>query len=314
MKKTDYSNRDNWLKLPEITKDVDTIYIYPTAYIDPTPGAVELCGVDHPEMRATAAINYKKMAVAYEESTNVFVPFYRQVNLAAVVGMSEDDLGPKEEQISDLYGALDYYFEHYNNGRPFILAGHSQGSSMLKDVILPHYMKEHPDYYRRMIAAYAIGFSITKELLAENPHLKFAERADDTGVIVSWNTEGAGNHDKRNVVVLKGAVAINPINWKRDETYAPASDNLGSVFYNEVTQEYKTEIPGVADARVDIDRGVVVRSPGGDYSFMSVVEGVMGAMFGPESYHDKDYGFYFKNIQENVRTRIAAFHTPPATP
>ena len=113
MGKTDYSNKDNWLKLPEITKDVDTIYIYPTAYIDPTPGAVELCGVDHPSMRATAAINYKKMAVAYEESTNVFVPFYRQVNLAAVVGMTEDDLGPKEEQVDDLCGALDYYFEHY---------------------------------------------------------------------------------------------------------------------------------------------------------------------------------------------------------
>ena len=307
MKKTDYSNKNNWLKLPEITKDVDTIYIYPTAYIDPTPGAAELCDVDHAVMRQTVAINYKKMAVAYEESTNVFVPFYRQVNLAAVVGMSDEEMGPKEEQISDLHGALDYYFTHCNNNRPFILAGHSQGSSMIRDVILPQYMKEHPDYYKRMIAAYVIGFSVTKELLTANPHLRFAERADDTGVIISWNTEGEGNHDKRNVVVQKGAIAINPLNWKRDDTYAPASDNLGSVFYDEVSEQYTEKTPGVADARVDPTRGVVLRSPGGGYSFMDVVEGPMGAMFGPESYHDKDYGFYFKNIQDNVKVRIAAY-------
>ena len=44
-----------------------------------------------------------------------------------------------------------------------------------------------------MIAAYAIGFSITTDDLAANPSLRFAEGADDTGVIVSWNTEGPQN-------------------------------------------------------------------------------------------------------------------------
>ena len=48
---------------------------------------------------------------------------------------------------------------------------------------------------------------------------------DDTGVIISYNTEGAGNGD--NIVVLPGAISINPLNWKRDETYASAEENLG---------------------------------------------------------------------------------------
>ena len=64
--------------------------------------------------------------------------------------------------------------------------------------------------------------------LAANPALKFAEGADDTGVIVSWNTEGPGNKYEESSVVKPGAIAINPLNWKRDDTYAPASENLGA--------------------------------------------------------------------------------------
>ena len=35
-------------------------------------------------------------------------------------------------------------------------------------------MKKHPEYLKRMVAAYVIGFSVTKDFLKRNPHLKFA--------------------------------------------------------------------------------------------------------------------------------------------
>ena len=31
---SDYSNRENWMEIPEITHEVDTIYFYPTSYLD----------------------------------------------------------------------------------------------------------------------------------------------------------------------------------------------------------------------------------------------------------------------------------------
>jgi hypothetical protein len=94
-----------------------------------------------------------------------------------------------QEQRTDVYAALDYYFEHYNQGRPFILAGHSQGSMILK-IALQDYFLEHGEYLERMVAAYVLGYSITTDNLKANPSLRFAEGADDTGVIVSWNIEG----------------------------------------------------------------------------------------------------------------------------
>lgn len=97
---------------------------------------------------------------------------------------------------------------------------------MLK-IALRDYFKEHTDYLERMIAAYVIGFSITTDDLEVNPALKFAEGEDDTGVIVSYNLDGPENKNEENAVVLENAISINPLNWKRDDTYASASENKG---------------------------------------------------------------------------------------
>ena len=100
----------------------------------------------------------------------------------------------------DAFAAFDYYIKNYNNGRPFILASHSQGSNVMI-FLLAEYMKEHPEVYKKMIAAYVIGYSVTDDYLAKNPHLKFAEGADDTGVIISYNTEAPSIPGKNPVVL-----------------------------------------------------------------------------------------------------------------
>ena len=118
-------------------------------------------------------------------------------------------------------------------------------------------MKQNPEVYNRMIAAYVIGYSITPEYLSNNPHLKFAQNATDTRVIISYNTEApivAG----RNPVVLPGALAINPISWTRGEATASAAENLGSIEMN--TDGKMVPLKNYADARVDIARGVVICS------------------------------------------------------
>ncbi|MBR0365419.1 MAG: DUF3089 domain-containing protein, partial [Clostridia bacterium] len=201
---------------------------------------------------------------------------------------------------SDVTAALDYYFENYNNGRPFIIAGHSQGSGIVS-LVLKDYFKEHPDYYKRMIAAYVIGFSITKDYLEENTQLKFATGESDTGVIISWNTEGPKNVEEiaKNAVVLPNALSINPLNWKLDETYAPARENLGSLVLYKDASGYEIADIG-ADAQVNLARGVIVTNAKADP--VDMVD-----YFGPASFHDSDYPCYYNNIKDNVAKRIAAF-------
>lgn len=299
-KTVDYSDKNNWLRQPEITKAVDCFYVYPTEYSDDSEGASTFADIKDNSLRQLWEEVYQMQGTAYEESTNVFAPYYRQANMAALAKLSPEGRSatlastPKE----DIFAALDYYFEKLNGGRPFILASHSQGSAM-QSFVLAEYMKAHPEYLKRMVAAYVIGYSITEEYLKKNTHLKFAEGVDDTGVIVSYNTEGPANEGKENIVLLPGAISINPLNWKRDETYASAEENLGGYIFNEKTGKMEV-VPNAADAKVNLKRGVVITTT-------TAMEPIPAAVFGPASYHNGDYGLYYNNIKANVAKRIAAY-------
>ncbi|MBQ3745453.1 MAG: DUF3089 domain-containing protein [Prevotella sp.] len=302
----DYSDKVNWLSYPEITKDVDAIYIYSTSYTDMSfeDGASNYVPIDNPEMILLALGEYETNATVFEESCNVFVPWYRQAGMkyANEVAKKTGNIDAALAGLSytDIKAALDYYFENCNNGRPFIIAGHSQGSAMVR-YVLKNYFKEHQDYYQRMVAAYPIGFSITKDDLEAYPYLKFATGESDTGVIITYNTEGPKNVEEnaRNVVVLPGAISINPLNWKLDETYASASENKGSLVNNKETGAREFVDLGV-DAQINLACGVIVTN-----TTAPVTEGA--EFFGPASFHENDYSFFYKNLQENVAKRVAAY-------
>jgi len=294
----DYSQAENWLSCPtEITKPVDVFYIYPT--VTGFRPETEVCDMTDTMMIAGAQMVRQIQTAVFDESCNVFMPYYRQISMPK----PGSDYSAIIDYVSkfDATDALDYFLNNLNQGRPFILAGHSQGASTLI-ALLENYMTKHPEALSRMIAAYPIGFAVTKDWLAKTG-LKFAEGATDTGVIVSWNTEGPANLEDgvKNMTLAPGGISINPINWKRDDTYADVKENLGSLTYdgNLVT-------PGIADARVDTVRGSVVVTTIADKALYAIpADGA--AMFGPESYHLHDYGFFFNNLKQNVADRIKAF-------
>jgi len=173
--------------------------------------------------------------------------------------------------------------------------------------VLKKYFKEHPDRYERMVAAYVIGYSITKEDLETYPHMKFATGETDAGVIVSWNTEGPKNAavNAPNCAMLPHGICINPLNWKLDETYAPASLNLGSLMDNEKTGQAEIGDVG-ADAQINLARGVVVTNAQMPPMSEEVIK-VAAQFFGPDARHDNDYTYFYNNIKDNVAKRIAAF-------
>ena len=79
---------------------------------------------------------------------------------------------------------------------------------------------------------------MTAEDLEAYPHLKMAQGEDDTGVIVSFNSEAEGITESLVVPADTQALGINPLNWKTDSTPADKSLNLGACFTN-----YDGEIP-----------------------------------------------------------------------
>lgn len=298
---TDYSKTANWLALPATVKKVDVFYLYPTTYKKVSAADPDIADIDNAVMSAGAPVKFARQATVFETIGNIYAPYYRQAD--AVYTLALPTLAEREQVIAgapsiDAVAAFDYYIKQYNNGRPFILAGHSQGANVLLN-ILADYMKANPAVYKQMIAAYIVGYSVTDAYLAKNPHLKFAAGPDDTGVIISYNTQSPSVAKGANPVVLDGALAINPITWTRDETVATVSQGLGS--FVPINGVY-TQMPQYADAAVDKAKGVIICSTCDEAAMHAVSPG-----FPTGVYHSFEFDFYYFNLRANAADRVASF-------
>lgn len=298
---TDYSQAVHWLSIPVVSHDVDVFYLYPTAWQKVQDSDPNICDIDNPSMLAGSAAAFERSATAFETFANIYAPYYRQADAAyaLTLPLPEHDALIAGIPTTDAVAAFDYYIKHYNDGRPFILAGHSQGSNVLIN-LLTGYLKDHPEVYQRMIAAYVIGYPVTAQTIAENPHLKFAEGPDDTGVIISYNTQAPDVAPGVNPVLsgLTGLV-INPITWTRTETPATTDEGLGSIMPDPATLKFGP-VPQYADARVDIAHGVLIATTADE----DVLYELTQHGFPRGVYHSFDYPFYYFNIRANAQNRV----------
>lgn len=293
---TDYSQRGNWLTADASgSKPVDVFYLYPTAYQKGDSGN-NYCDVDNVSMIKGANGAFNRQATAFLPVGNIYAPYYRQADATYILSMpsiADQDEAIKQVPAADAVAAFNFYLDHFNNGRPFILAGHSQGSNVLLFILAE--IKDRPEVYERMVAAYVIGFSVTQDYLDQNPPLKFASGPDDTGVIISYNTEAEGV--TQSPVVRPGALAINPISWTLTDSEAPKEENLGSITLITGTLADLTPVMNLASAQVDASRGVVVCKSvdPAEYALPGWPAGV---------YHTYDYPFFFYNIRANAQNRV----------
>ena len=302
----DYSYPYNWVSQPlSIEKEVDVFYVYPTIYHETKPLNMD---ISNPSLRANAKGLTIAQAGIYAAHANLFAPFYRQ-QTAATQSMTAANGGIDAFQDSafkigaeDIEKAFDYYLKNLNTDRPFILASHSQGTMTLIHLMRKRF--NNPALQKRLVAAYLIGYSITKDDIKEYPWMKPAQGEEDTGVIISFNTEGANAGPSP--VLLPGAFAINPLNWKTDETPAARNLNLGAKFFNDATGVLIEEIPNFASAQLDKQKGVLIasnlRKPNSEK-----IDLVNLGRWSNEVYHRFDYAFWFNNLKANVKKRIMAF-------
>ncbi|MEI0702451.1 DUF3089 domain-containing protein [Brachyspira intermedia] len=312
-KLTDYSDKNNWLAIPSTSNEVDVFYLYPTTWSRANSNDSIVCPIDYEPMRKTVTNSMLEQTGIFEEVGNVYAPFYRQAD--ALYLMNTNNNISKEEQNKYFYSspkedaiaAFDYYIKNYNNGKPFILAGHSQGAMMIKEILID-YFKTNENLKNRMVAAYIFGYSVTQKDLDENPHLRFANSEYDTGVIISYNTE-APDFNGYNPVLLEGAISINPISWTLDETLATKEQSLGANIshnYGNPNANIVTNAGSpskIADAKVDKARGVIKCSTINPDDFYVRCGGV----FEKGVYHVYDIALYYYDLKENVRKRVGAF-------
>lgn len=119
--------------VPAKNPSVDCFYVYPTVSRD--PGVVSTMNAGPEEVLVVAQQFARFGAVC-----RTFAPIYRQFTLTALAArmagkpLPDAGIDPKLGY-HDIVDAWNFYLAHYNNGRPFVLVGHSQGSGVLIQLI-----------------------------------------------------------------------------------------------------------------------------------------------------------------------------------
>jgi hypothetical protein len=171
--------------LPAREPPVDCFYVYPTVSRDAGDNSDLVPG---PEEHAAAMVQFAR----FGSVCRTFAPMYRQATLAALLRQASGGQARTPEVLSRAYGdvanAWRYYLKHHNQGRPFVLVGHSQGTIHLIN-LLRGQIEISPDA-RRMLSALLIGFNVEvpEGKLVGGSLLKtpLCTRVGQTGCVVTY--------------------------------------------------------------------------------------------------------------------------------
>lgn len=297
----DYSDSSNWAYFETDTADrtADVFFVCPTVYFGSDNSFNMQLNDEDTKADFLGAVNMEKGI--YDPESRFFAPYYRQAGL----NVYTMEISEREQYLAlafdDVRNAFEYYYENCNDGRPIILAGFSQGADMCIRLVKECFQDE--DRRDQLIACYAVGWSLTEEEIREYPHLKPAEGENDTGVIISFNSEAEFIDHSLTIPEGTKTLAVNPLNWKTDSSAADKSLNLGACF-TDYDGNIVKEIQQLTGAYIDDTRGALKVTDVTPEEYPAGLD-----LFEDGIYHLYDYQFFYRNLQKNVQTRIHAWRT-----
>ena len=215
---------------------------------------------------------------------NYYSPYYRQCSLQS---FESDSLAAARFPLAldDVRRAFKHYLQHQNSGRPFILAGFSQGAHIMLELL----KEMDDDTFQRMIAAYAIGITINDS----NSHIVAAQSADDTGVTICYNSVRDTSCTMRGWT--KSDVAINPVNWRTDEEPATLITEPSPLL--PVDQQKKDTMT----VHLDTASGLLIVEGFTAKDYVLPLLGLEG------NYHTREIWLYRDQLRENIALRSAKY-------
>ncbi len=274
---------------PDSTADV--FFIYPTTYTDPKKKLGWNAPIDNAKLNAkTDYTTILFQASIFNEAGRVYSPRYRQANYFCYFPKNRVDtqyaLAAFELAYQDTRTAFLYYLSHNNNGRPIIIAAHSQGTTHAKR-LLKEFFDGKP-LLQKLVAAYLVGMAVEQNYFSE---IQPCHTPGQTGCVTSWRSckqnylPDYAKHEKSKAIVT------NPLTWDSTQPYGERGLNKGGILLH-----FNKVLKHLAEANVN-----------GNVLWMRKPHFFGNILYTTKNYHVADMNLYYLNIRENVRARLVSF-------
>jgi hypothetical protein len=162
---------------------VDCFYVYPTVSAESSENS-------NLKIQGTEINVAKTQASPFSTECNVWAPMYKQVTLKALF-----DVGRLKQGIATAYASVLTAWKDYlandNDGRPFVLIGHSQGAALLIQLIQKS-IDRVPAVRGRLISAILLGGNVTvpagKLVGGSFQHVPACATLSETGCVVAYSS------------------------------------------------------------------------------------------------------------------------------
>ncbi|MES2430233.1 MAG: DUF3089 domain-containing protein [Bacteroidota bacterium] len=302
--KPDYNNLSYWAAHPwkwdpsdSISKSlaknyfqdstVDVFFLHPTTLISNGDQRLNAT-IDDAALNAKtdySAILYQ--ASVFNENCRVFAPRYRQAHYRAFFMNDSLSANAFDLAYADVKNAFQLYLKNWNNGRPIIIAAHSQGTVHAARLIKEFF--EGSNLKNKLVCTYLIGMPIKENYFTEMP---VCTDSSSTGCYVSWRTFKNGYIEPHYIANEKfKCIVVNPLTWSTDNCIAGRCLNTGGILKN-----FNKLKPGVVNATIH-----------NNILWASKPKFFGNIFLRNKNYHIGDINLFYNNIRQNVRTRINAF-------
>ena len=160
---------------------IDCFYAYPTVAFDEAGNA----NIDDGDNNAEEGVAANQLA-RFGEVCQVYAPLYRQATLGAITGSQEPD---RDLAFDDVVDSFHHYLGQWNEGRPFVLIGHSQGSGLLNKMIAQE-IDEDDALRGQLVSALLIGSAVHappgEDVGGDFQNVPACRTADQTGCVISY--------------------------------------------------------------------------------------------------------------------------------
>jgi hypothetical protein len=293
-----YEKTENWAVLPgaypsglieyhkgsSLFSKVDIFYVYPTVFLSKKDKRWNIPLDDAYHKRKIIDLAVRFQASAWVEAGRIFVPFYRQAHLRSYDHL--DGLGRDALLLAyaDVKAAFEFYLENYNNGKPIILAGHSQGSTMLHLLLKDFF--DGKELKKQLVVAYLPGIGVKND---EFKSIKLLTSPNEIGGFVSWNTHKKKINRKKYYKWHIGKAVVNPVTWAVNS--AVRKDHKGFLYSN--NKLYKASFNTNL-----IDGALWISLPHFPFRYLA---------FKMPDFHVGDVNLFWEDIRINAKLRALEF-------